>query len=115
MRKTYPTDLSDAEWGYIEPHLPTPRRAAGRSKRHFLRKKILDADFYILVRSGCAWRLLAHEFPPWKSATTTTTSEPGTSTAPEREVHVAKVVDQEGVKPLLEYAKEELFSRLWHL
>ena len=67
MRKTYPTDLSDAEWGYIEPHLPTPRRAAGRPKRHFLRKKILDADFYILVRSGCAWRLLAHEFPPWKS------------------------------------------------
>jgi hypothetical protein len=25
------------------------------------------------------------------------------------------VVDQEGVKPLLEYAKEELFARLWHL
>jgi putative transposase len=28
--------------------------------------KILDAIFYI-VRSGCAWRLLPHEFPPWKT------------------------------------------------
>src|SRR4051812_2947320 len=64
MRKTYPTDLSDAEWSYIEPHLPTPR-AAGRPRRHSLRE-ILDAVFYI-VRSGCAWRLLPHEFPPWKT------------------------------------------------
>jgi putative transposase len=64
MRKTYPTDLSDAEWEYIEPHLPTPR-AAGRPRRHSLRE-ILDAIFYIL-RSGCAWRLLPHEFPPWKT------------------------------------------------
>ena len=64
MRKRYPTDLSDAEWSYIEPHLPTPR-AAGRPRRHSLRE-ILDAIFYI-VRSGCAWRLLPHEFPPWKT------------------------------------------------
>jgi putative transposase len=64
VRKTYPTDLSEAEWECIEPHLPTPR-AAGRPRRHSLRE-ILDAIFYI-VRSGCAWRLLAHELPPWKT------------------------------------------------
>jgi putative transposase len=64
MRKPYPTDLSDAEWECIEPHLPTPR-AAGRPRRHSLRQ-ILNAIFYI-VRSGCAWRLLPHEFPPWKT------------------------------------------------
>ena len=64
MRKRYPTDLSDAEWEYIEPHVPTPR-AAGRPSRHALRQ-ILDAIFY-MVRSGCAWRLLSHEFPPWKT------------------------------------------------
>jgi len=29
-------------------------------------REILDAVFYI-VRSGCAWRLLPHEFPPWKT------------------------------------------------
>ncbi|MCA1737514.1 MAG: transposase, partial [Actinobacteria bacterium] len=44
MRKTYPTDLSDAEWECIEPHLPTPR-AAGRPRRHSLRE-ILDAIYY---------------------------------------------------------------------
>jgi putative transposase len=64
MRKRYPTDPSDAEWECIEPHLPTPR-AAGRPRRYSLRE-ILDAIFYI-VRSGCAWRLLPHEFPPWKT------------------------------------------------
>src|ERR687892_1423668 len=64
MRKHYPTDLSDAEWKCIEPHLPTPR-AAGRPRRHSLRE-ILDAIFY-MVKSGCAWRLLPHEFPPWKT------------------------------------------------
>jgi putative transposase len=64
MRKAYQTDLSDAEWSYIEPHLSTPK-APGRSRVHTLRE-ILDAIFYI-VRSGCAWRLLPHEFPPWKT------------------------------------------------
>src|SRR5215203_3092649 len=64
MRKAYQTDLSDAEWSYIEPHLPAPR-APGRPRVHPLRE-ILDAIFYI-VRSGCAWRLLPHDFPPWKT------------------------------------------------
>jgi putative transposase len=64
MRKAYQTALSDAEWSYIEPHLPTPK-APGRPRLHPLRE-IADAIFYI-VRSGCAWRLLPHDFPPWKT------------------------------------------------
>ena len=64
MRKPYPTDLSDAEWLCIEPYLPTPK-APGRPRVHSLRE-ILNAIYYI-VRSGCAWRLLPHEFPPWKT------------------------------------------------
>ena len=64
MRKRYPTDLSDAEWAYIEPHLPPPQ-APGRPRVHSLRE-ILNAIFYI-VRSGCAWHLLLHDFPPWKT------------------------------------------------
>jgi putative transposase len=64
MRNAYQTDLSDAEWFYIEPHLPTSN-APGRLRVHTLRE-ILDAIFYI-VRSGCAWRLLPHDFPPWKT------------------------------------------------
>jgi putative transposase len=64
MRKAYQTDLSDAEWSCLEPHLPAPK-AIGRPRLHHLRE-ILDAIFYV-VRSGCAWRLLPHDFPPWKT------------------------------------------------
>jgi putative transposase len=64
MRKTYHTDLSDSEWARIEPHLPLPK-AVGRPRLHSPRE-ILNAIFYIL-RSGCAWRLLPHDFPPWKT------------------------------------------------
>jgi putative transposase len=62
MRKPYPTDLSDAEWIYIEPHLPVPKEH-GRPRIHSPRE-ILDAIFYVL-RSGCQWRLLPHDFPRW--------------------------------------------------
>src|SRR4029450_12995682 len=64
MRKAYQTDLSDAEWGCLEAHLPAPK-ADGRPRIYPLRQ-ILEAIFYV-VRSGCAWRLLPHEFPPWKT------------------------------------------------
>jgi putative transposase len=62
MRKPYSTDLSDDKWNYIEPHMPTPK-GYGRPKIHSTRE-ILDAIFYVL-RSGCQWRLLPHDFPRW--------------------------------------------------
>jgi putative transposase len=64
MRTTYQTDLSDAEWNCLEPHLPAPK-TTGRPKMHTTRE-ILNAIFYVL-RGGCAWRLLPHDFPPWKT------------------------------------------------
>ena len=64
MRRAYQTDLSDAEWSHIESLIPAPK-APGRPRVHTLRE-ILNAIFYI-VRSGCAWRLLPHDFPPWKT------------------------------------------------
>ena len=64
MRRRYPTDLSDAEWEYIEPYLTSPNKR-GRPKIHSLRR-VLDAVFYVL-RSGCAWRFLPREFPPWRT------------------------------------------------
>jgi putative transposase len=64
MRKTYLTDLCDAEWRRLDDHLPASRRD-GRPRLHSLRG-ILNAIFY-LVRSGCAWRLLPYGFPPWKT------------------------------------------------
>jgi putative transposase len=62
MRKPYPTDLSDAEWNYIQPHVPAPK-GHGRPRDHSPRE-ILDAVFYVL-KSGCQWRLLPHDFPRW--------------------------------------------------
>src|SRR3954466_3834504 len=64
MRKSYQTDLSDAEWTCLENNLPA-QKTAGRPKIRATRE-ILDAIFYVL-RSGCAWRLLPHDFPPWKT------------------------------------------------
>ena len=61
MRTTYPTDLSDAEWGCLEPHLPAPK-ATGRP-RVYPSREIINAIFCV-VRSGCSWRLLPHDFPP---------------------------------------------------
>ena len=63
-RAPYPTDLSDAEYACLEPHLPRPAHP-GRPRIHPLRE-ILDAIFYV-VRTGCQWRLLPHEFPPWRT------------------------------------------------
>src|SRR5919199_5963648 len=63
-RQTYATDITDSEWSYLEPHLPAPK-SGGRPRRHAVRE-ILNAIFYVL-RSGCVWRLLPHDLPPWKT------------------------------------------------
>ena len=62
--RRYPTDLSDDEWHCISTHLPE-HACRGRPRLHGLRL-ILDAVFYVL-KSGCPWRLLPREFPPWKT------------------------------------------------
>jgi putative transposase len=61
-RRAYPSDLSDAEYAVLEPHLPSPR-PRGRPWRWPLRA-ILDGIFYI-IRTGAQWRQLPHEYPPW--------------------------------------------------
>jgi len=62
--KLYDTDLSDAAWAIIAPLLP-PARAGGRPRTTCLRS-VLDAVFYLL-RTGCQWRLLPREYPPWST------------------------------------------------
>jgi putative transposase len=61
-RTPYLTDLTDAEWQLIEPLLPAAK-PGGRPRSVNLRE-VLNGIRY-LVRSGCTWRLLPHEFPPW--------------------------------------------------
>jgi len=63
-RKSYPSDLTDAQWEIIEPLMPKVK-PTGRPRKHLMRE-ILNAIFYVL-RCGCAWRLLPHDLPPWKT------------------------------------------------
>ncbi len=63
-RKPYPSDLSNAEWQIIKPLIP-PAKPGGRPRKHIMRE-ILNAIFYILC-SGCAWRMLPHDLPPWQT------------------------------------------------
>jgi putative transposase len=55
----YASDLTDAEWALIEPHMPAAKRL-GRPCATELRSA-LDA----IARAGCQWRMLPKEFPPF--------------------------------------------------
>ena len=59
----YPTDMTDAEWQIIRPLLPA-RAKTGRPPVD--RRRIIDGIRYLL-RAGCAWRLLPHEYGPWST------------------------------------------------
>jgi len=62
--KRYPSDLTDEEWSFIEPFFPKPNRT-GRPRGVDFRE-IFNALRY-LARSGCGWRMLPKDFPPWQT------------------------------------------------
>ena len=64
MKRSYSTNLTDREWECLKPHIPPPNKR-GRPRVHTTRE-ILNAIFYVL-KSGCPWRLLPRDFPPWES------------------------------------------------
>ena len=63
-RQRYPTDLTDAQWEHLSGLLPSAK-PGGRPRSVELRE-ILNAMFY-LVRTGCSWRQLPHDLPPWST------------------------------------------------
>lgn len=63
-RQRYPTDLTDAEWAILEPLVP-PVKPGGRPRQVDMRE-VFNAIFYLL-RGGIPWRMLPHDFPPWKT------------------------------------------------
>jgi transposase len=63
-RATYPSDLTDLQWELVEPLLPAPK-TGGRPEKH-PRRTIVDAILYV-VRTGCSWRQLPADFPPWET------------------------------------------------
>ena len=63
MREGYPSDLTDKEWALLKPLIPGGSQL-GRPPR-YLKREIVNAIFY-LVRSGCAWRMMPRDLPPWR-------------------------------------------------
>jgi putative transposase len=61
----YPSDVTDAQWALIEPHIPAAP-PGGRPRKTDMRD-IVDAIFYIL-RTGCQWRYLPADLPPRSTA-----------------------------------------------
>jgi transposase len=64
----YPSDLTDQQWAQLEPLLRRDRgkrHAGGRPRKYELRR-VVDALLYV-VKTGCQWRQLPANFPPWLS------------------------------------------------
>jgi putative transposase len=62
--RSYNTDLTDTAWELIASILPEAR-PGGRPRTTDLRA-VVNAILYLL-RTGCQWRLLPHQFPPWET------------------------------------------------
>ena len=61
-RRGYPSDVSDEEWALCAPYLTLIKEEAPQ-REHSLRA-VFDALRYF-VRSGCEWRMLPNDLPPW--------------------------------------------------
>lgn len=67
----YPSDLTDEQWAVLTeycPFLVQPHPKSGRPRRRPVRQ-VLDAVLYV-DKTGCQWRQLPHEYPPWKTVYT---------------------------------------------
>jgi len=60
----YASDLTDAEWALIEPHLPSPAKV-GRPRKTDPRR-LVEAMLY-MASTGCQWRAIPKEFPPYST------------------------------------------------
>lgn len=61
-RNRYPSDVTDGQWRLIEPLIPPPKW--GGRPRSVAVREVINAILY-LSRTGCSWRQLPHDFPPW--------------------------------------------------
>lgn len=65
MKRTpYPSDLTDEQWARIAPRIPGAK--PGGRPRTVEMREVLNAIWYV-VRSGCAWRMIPHDLPPWRT------------------------------------------------
>jgi putative transposase len=60
---SYPSDLKDKEWAIIKHHFECGNYG-NRSK--YSKRELVNAVFYI-IKSGCQWRMLPKDFPPYST------------------------------------------------
>lgn len=60
----YPSSLTDAEWEWVHDIFERP--ASRGHPGHYSRRSLVDACCYV-VRTGCSWRELPNDFPPWQN------------------------------------------------
>ena len=62
----YPSDLTEAQWQLLAAYLPAERPGRRGRPRVWPTRRIVEAILY-LDRTGCAWRYLPADFPPWQT------------------------------------------------
>jgi transposase len=62
-RRQYPSDVTDRQWRRIDPLVSRMLQRTGRPPTTDLRE-VVNALSY-RWRTGCVWRMLPHDFPPW--------------------------------------------------
>ncbi len=63
-RSKYFTDLTDEQWAILAPLIPPPHRNCRPRKADM--REVMNAILYLL-RTGCAWRYLPHDLPPYRT------------------------------------------------
>lgn len=64
QRRSYPTDRTDSQWALIAAMISDAAR--GGRPRKADKREVVEAILHFL-RTGCSWRLLPHDFPPWQT------------------------------------------------
>jgi putative transposase len=66
-RQAYQSDLKDQEWKWLKRFLPQPSAPGTRGRpQEWPMREIVNALLYLL-RTGCQWRMLPHDLPPWQT------------------------------------------------
>lgn len=80
--RTYPTDLTDAEWALLRPLIPTPAWILGHGGRpeEYCHRQLIDAVLY-LTDNGIKWRAMPADFPDWDDCYPTSRGRPGSRRA----------------------------------
>jgi transposase len=64
QRKAYPSDVTDEEWAFCAPYLTLMKEESPQRKYPL---RVLFNGLRYMVRSGCPWRMLPHDLPPWQA------------------------------------------------